>query len=120
MQLFLPSNSKKTRIIDDITGAIYVTERLLAYTVSPIYGRPGVYLYDCLSREIKRIVKPNRIDKAYPDGSDYYELHGFEGNRINFYYVLDVDAADFHNFRTTENLYEVSIDGSGLRKSHQN
>jgi hypothetical protein len=119
LQLFLPPKSKQIRAIDDISGVAYVNERVLAYTVSPIYGKPGVYLYDCSSRVIKRIVKPTRIDTAYPDGKDYFELQGFEGNKIYFYYAPDVDVIDFKNFRTTDALYEVLIDGSALGKHHQ-
>ena len=38
--------------VDDITGMAWISASELVFTVSPIYGRPGIYLLNCNSRMI--------------------------------------------------------------------
>lgn len=116
-QLQLRSKSHQNKVVNDVTGVAYFSDESLIYTVSPIYGRPGVFVYDCVSKSIRRVVGPKIFDKSYPQGSDYFELHGLEGRKIYFYYSPDVDQTDFDNFRTKEFLFEVLIDGSSLKKA---
>lgn len=103
-------------IIDDVTGMTWISQNELVYTVSPIYGKPGIFIFDCNFNQIKRILGPKTVSKAYPDGADFFELQGFRDGTIYFYYTSDVDSADFRRFRTDAFLYEVSLDGTGLRK----
>ena len=116
-QLVLRSRSGRNKTVSDVTGVIYISGDRLVYTTSPIYGMPGVFLYNCLSKNIKRIVGPKKIDKAYPRGSDYFELHDVEGQKIYFYYAPDVDQIDFSHFRTKEFLFEVLINGASFEKA---
>ena len=114
--LVLPSKAHQEQIINDVTAVAYLTNDSLVFTVSPIYGSPGIYIYDCVSKQEKRIVNPRTIDKAYPDGADYFELQELRENRIYFFYAPDVDSKDFARFRSMDFLYEVHKDGSGFRK----
>jgi hypothetical protein len=116
-QLQLRSKSHQHKVVNDVTGAAYFSDESLVYTASPIYGSPGVFVYDCASKSIIQVVKPKIFDKAYPQGSDYFELYGLEGRKIYFYYSPDVDQTDFDKFRTKEFLFEVLINGSSLKKS---
>lgn len=115
-QLLLQSKSQDNKVVSDVTGVAYISNERLVYTTSPIYGTPGVFLYDCVSKKIRRIVGPKKTDKAYPQGSDYFELYGIEKKKIYFYYSPDVDQINFDNFRTKEFLFEVLANGSVLKK----
>lgn len=103
--------------IKDITGVVWLGENQLFYSVSPIYGKPGIFSFDCTSMLIKQVLRPRTINKAYPDGADYFELQdavpGAKGI-IYFYYASDVDTIDFKQFRTEGFLYQVSLDGTGF------
>lgn len=104
--------------VKDVTGIAWVNAHLLVYTVSPIYGVPGVYIYDCGSKKTKRIVAPKTLNKAYPDGADFFQLEGIVSGRrarAYFYYAADVDKIDFANFRTPPFLFQVCLDGKGFR-----
>lgn len=117
--LALPSKVHQKQVIKDVTGVTYRSNDSLVFAVSPIYGKPGVSLYDCVSQRKKQIVKPRTINKAYPDGADYFELQDVRDSKIYFYYAPDVDSTDFTKFRSQEFLYEVNVDGSGFRKSRK-
>jgi hypothetical protein len=103
-------------VIEDVTGVAYLRNDSLVFTVSPIYGKPGIFIYDCMSKEMAQIVRPQTIDEAYPDGADYFELQSVRGRKVYFYYAPDVDSTDFTKFRSEGSLYEVNTDGSGFRK----
>jgi hypothetical protein len=117
--LALPSKAHQKEVIGDVTGVAYRSNASLVFTVSPIYGRPGIYIYDCVSERKKQTVKPRSINKAYPDGVDYFELQAVAENKIYFYYAPDVESTDFTRFRSKDFLYEVNIDGSGFRKARE-
>jgi hypothetical protein len=106
--------------VDDITGMAWVSSHTLAYTVSPMYGVPGVYVYVCDGGRAKRIVSPQTLSKAYPDGEDYFELEGVSTKKpitVYFYYAPSVDNVDFTRFRTPASVYQVHLDGSDFRKA---
>lgn len=113
-------DERGSHVVNDITGIVWISENELLYTVSPIYGKPGVFLYDCNLFETKRIVGPRTINTAYPDGADYFELQAFSpdsGGRILFYYSPDVDSVDFGEFRKPKFLHQVCLDGTGFKKA---
>jgi hypothetical protein len=116
-ELTLMSNNRTAaRRIRDVTGLAFVGESTFVYTVSPIYGKPGVFEYDCRTKKTDVLVKPVTIDKAYPHGADYFELHRVENNRICYYYSMDVDATDFNTFRREENLRCVNSKVAARRR----
>jgi hypothetical protein len=103
--------------VPDVSGLSWIDPHTLVYSVSPIYGRPGIYVYDCIDKRIRRIVAPTNTDSRYPDGTDYFELKDIrKGGVIYFYYAPDVDQVDFRTFRSRRFVYRVWADGSGMRK----
>lgn len=106
----------KNTKVNNVTGVAYHAKDSLVFTVGSVYGKPGVYLYNCISKQQKRIVNPRTINKDYPYGADYFELQDVRGNDIYFYYTPDVDSTNFTSFRSGEFLHEVRMDGTGFRK----
>lgn len=120
--LALSVPSERLKPIRDITGVAWVAKTLLIFSVGPIYGKPGIYTLDCNSSQATRIVAPKTFSKAYPDGSDYFELEGFsetDSNVVRFYYTSDVDSVDARRLRGNEFLYQTAIDGTDLKKVHK-
>ncbi|NOS81043.1 MAG: hypothetical protein HOP32_05610 [Nitrospira sp.] len=115
--LALPLKGAKTRNVEDVTGVAYLPSDALIFTVSPMYGRPGIYRYDCLAKQVKQLVRPRTINKGYPDGADYFELQDVQGDTVYVYYSSDINATDFERFRSPEYLYKIHSDGSGFRKA---
>jgi hypothetical protein len=104
----------------DVTGITWASDKVLIYSASPLYGHPGIYLYSCGSRKIKRLVAPRTVNKAYPEGADYFELQRISltsPTTIYFYYASDVDKEEFKNFRSASHLFEVHLDGTGFTKA---
>jgi hypothetical protein len=101
-------------VSDDVTGMLWTKENELIYSVSPIYGRPGIYVFDCTHFQNKRIALPSTFTETYPDGTDYFELKNYSssGKKIFFYYAPDAEKVDFHRFRTDSSLFQIKLDGS--------
>ena len=120
--LKLTINPPSTYIFKDITGIAWISPDALLFTTSPIYGKPGVFLFNCASKRIKRIVGPKTINKANPSGADFFELQGFSKNNeqeFYFYYAPDVEAIDFRRFRTKDFLFQSRLDGTGFEKARE-
>jgi hypothetical protein len=102
---------KSALVTPDVTGAIWRDPNTLVYSVSPIYGRPGLFELDCRSGYSKTIVPPATRDKGYPDGADYFELVSVDPKiqQACFYYSADVDSPDLDNFRVPEHLRCVQV-----------
>jgi len=103
----------------DINGFVWSPQSpVLFFTVSSIYGKPGLYKWIMPSRKPQRILGPRTRTKAYPDGADYFELVGISerGDRLFVLYSPDVDEQDFLQFRNPDHLYSIGTDGSGFRR----
>lgn len=116
-QLLLESDLSKNEIVNDVTSAAYFSDELLVFSTSPLYGDPGIFVYDCSLKNIKRIVAPQVLNEAYPQGADFFELKGIEGHIVYYYHATDVDKTNFNIFRTNKYLFQVFIDGSSLNKA---
>lgn len=106
LKLYLKFDRKRPVFIaDDITGIAWSRSAQLIFSVSPIYGKPGLYMAIC-GKPIKTstLVFPSNIDKAYTEGADYFELKSVNSNEIKFYYGADVDSINFTHFRSEQNL----------------
>jgi len=114
-QLQLPAHRD---VVKDVTAIIMLENDELAYSVSPIYGKPGIFIFDCIAKKTRRIVAPRHLDAAYPDGADYFELHALRNGQIEFYYAPNVDTTDFNTLRTPAHLYHMTVLGSGVRTVH--
>lgn len=112
-------NSKDRLEVKDVSGITWIKGDQLVYTVSPIYGKPGVFLFDCASMQTKSILGPKTTDKAYPDGADYFELQSVspDAKKIFFFYAPNVDQVDFKRFRTKDYLYQINLDGINFKKA---
>ena len=105
--------------INDVTGIQWLPDgNTLIVTVSPIYGKPGIYTWNVRDNIIRQILKPKTFDKFYPDGKDFFEMISLseDGDKLFFFYSPDVDNTDFRKFRSKDNLYIINVDGTGLRK----
>lgn len=111
LQLFIYlHNSNPVHVADDITAIAWVNSNLLAYSVSPIYGKPGVFVVACDKKpRVSRLVAPESIDSAYPDGADYFEIQSVSKNQIRYYYDADVDKMDLERLRSDKHLHMVKI-----------
>jgi hypothetical protein len=108
LELHLPKlKPDASDTVKDITGVIFIDGHRIAYTVSPVYGKPGVFLFDCKAKRITRLVGPSSFDAAYPDGADYFELSNATDDEVLFHYAPDVDKTNFQALRT--HLYSVSL-----------
>lgn len=112
LQLFIQVGSEEPiHIADDVTGFLWVDEKSLVFSASPIYGKPGIFKAKCdsVSPKLKTIIGPENINSGYPDGADYFELKEIKGRNLQFFYTDDVDSIDFNNFRTEKNLRSVLL-----------
>jgi hypothetical protein len=118
--LTLTSDRGKPRAAKDVTGIAWAGSSKLVYTTSPVYGRPGVYVYDCDSNKLSRILAARNMNKAYPNGADYLELRSVSSTDpvvVFLYYAPDVDTVDFKAFRSAHYLYQVHPDGTDFKKT---
>jgi hypothetical protein len=116
--LRLAFDRKHSTVVGDVTAIAWMTDYLLAYSVSPIYGKPGIFKYDYRSGKSEVVVKPTSYDTGYPEGADFFQLHSVD--RIHkvliFYYGKHVDSIDFNKFWTLEHLFKVNLDGTGFTR----
>lgn len=102
----------KRHVVRDITGMAWAGSWDLIYTVSPIYGKPGLFRLNCSTMVEHKVVPPRTFSRAYPDGADYFELESVEVLGVvkaRFYYTPDVDEADFASFRSLQNQRVVDF-----------
>jgi hypothetical protein len=105
--------------IEDVNGIQWLPDgNTLIFTVSPIYGKPGIYTWNVRDNIIKQILKPKNFDKFAPDGKDFFEMLSLseDGKNLFFFYSPEVEKTDFWKFRSKENLYTINIDGTGFEK----
>jgi hypothetical protein len=114
--LSLPSKTEKRHRVDDVNSYAFTATGVLLYSVNPIYGVPGIYLFNCASRKVRRLVSPKHLDNAYPRGADYFELVGVSGTKVLFYYAPDIDSVDVKVVRNPNSLYETDFDGKPFGK----
>jgi hypothetical protein len=113
LQLYIgPDQHRLVHVADDVTGIAWTTSDFLVYSVSPVYGRPGIFLVACREKpHITKLVSPKHIDNAYPQGSDYFELYSVIGNQVQYYYGDDVDKMDVALLHSDRNIREVHLPG---------
>jgi hypothetical protein len=117
--LALTLDKQPNHEVDDVTGMLWVSGGNLVYTTSPIYGTPGVWVYDCGSNRTREIVKARTFSKAYPDGEDYFQLKVVSmaaPATIYFYYLPDVDALEEKSIESPNFLFRARMDGTGFSK----
>ena len=117
VRLHLPAARKSgSRTVDDVTGVAFTANGMVVYTTSPIYGRPGVFRFDCTKKSTHRLVGPRHFESSYPAGLDYFELAKVVDANIFYYYAPDVNQVDLAKLRNASNLYTVDLSGSNVRR----
>ena len=67
-------------------------DEVLLFAVSPVYGRPGIYVWQCPQLSVRRVVRPTRVSRDHPGGTDYYRLLRIDGETLYFAHAPDVDS----------------------------
>jgi hypothetical protein len=80
----------------DVTALVWVDSTRCLYSVSPVYGAPGVFEWSTRWSQPCRLVGPRNKSAAYPAGADWFQLEGYDSVRREAVYkrVSDVDAPD--------------------------
>jgi len=112
LRLSLPG--RHGRAIEDVTGVAWLAEDSLVFSVSPLFGTPGVFLCEVSRGRVTTLVHPSSFTRAFPDGADYFEVVAVRRGaaaRIVFRHAADVDRMDFGSYWTASNLREVDAAG---------
>jgi len=117
LSIISKSDKRRSKAIDDVTGIVWISRNKLLYTVSPIYGIPGIFVFDCKEMKMGRILGPKTFYKENPSGADFFELKKFSEGKVYFYYSPDVHSTDFDELRTKKYLYQINLDGTGFKKA---
>lgn len=105
-------NGRVEHVADDITGVVWIDRNSLAFSSSPIYGKPGIFILRCsqpTAVKLMTLVAPTHMSRTYPEGTDYFELKERKGMRLEYFFSEDVDNTDFSMFHTNQNLRSVVI-----------
>ncbi len=110
---------RRGKPVEDVSGIAWASKDLLVFTVSPIYGKPGLFIRSCSTGHTRTIIGPKTFYEGSPDGADYFQLQSLSltaPRKIRFYYAPDVEKVDFYRFPSDDFLFEVNFDGTGLHK----
>jgi len=89
---------------------IFWTGETLVYSVKPIYGDPGIYVWRCASSPPVKIVRPTNFSKAWPQGADYFRLVGEENGKLTYEYAPDVDSKSLDgDLRTNRKTIDLPV-----------
>jgi hypothetical protein len=105
-ELSLRRGSSSIPVAKDVTAMLWRSPNHLLYSVSPVYGIPGLFELDCKTSKSKTIVAAAVKDRAYPDGADYFELVSVDSLKSEacYYYSAHVDQTKFDTFRNPKNI----------------
>ena len=81
---------------EDVNAAAW-HQNILYFSASPVYGKPGLFSFDCRTSNTRTLAKAQHKDAGYPDGSDYFELSTVKGATIEYLYFPDVDKLTHHD-----------------------
>jgi len=79
--------------VKDVTAFFWVSNTAIIYSVSPIYGLPGIFIFDTGTQKISRVVCPKVFGQGYPNGADYFVLssHNESDGTITFWHSPNVE-----------------------------
>jgi len=105
-----------TALSTDITAVAVINDSVIAYSGSPIYGIPGLFLFDFNKKVVECIVPPSNFKKGFPDGTDYFEIDrvDLKSEEILFWHLEDLDNVDFSGDWRSGHEYKIKFDGTGL------
>ena len=92
LYLFVRSKNKGTLqlTVADVT-AFATARRQMVYSVSPVYGKSGVFTFDCRTEQTTRIVPPDSHCPEREDGCAYYEIRAVTEQDVEYAYIADVE-----------------------------
>jgi hypothetical protein len=99
----------------DLVGYRWSSDsRWLVYAVSPIYDKPGIYVYDTRMGRSRRVVAARNRSTAYPDGADWFTICSLvpraPGHFLVTYIQLPhVDSVDFAHFPANAPRHSVLV-----------
>ena len=101
------------RLVLDIadTREMAWVDEVLLFAVSPAFGKPGIYAWQCPEPLVRRVVRPTRVSRDHPAGTDYYRLLRIDGRTLYFAHAPDVDS------RTLEQDLQRDVEGLVLGAS---
>ncbi len=84
----------RARLVLDVadTREMAWVDEVLLFAVSPAYGTPGIYAWQCPQPSVRRVVEPTRISREHPAGTDYYRLLRIDGRTLYFAHAPDADS----------------------------
>lgn len=98
---------------EDCTGARWFERRdrteVLIYTISPIYGKPGIYRFDPKSLEVICLVAPTTKNDRWPDGTDSFAILGLRGSRLRYRHISDASGST-ERPAFKQGVYELELD----------
>ncbi len=108
-----------TALAPDIVNVAVITPSIIAYSGSPVYGVPGIFLFDFDKRMTKCIVPPSNFKEEFPDGTDYFEIDrvDLKSEEILFWHLKDLDNVDFSGDWRSGHEYRIKFDGTRLTKT---
>ncbi|NJD87715.1 MAG: hypothetical protein FIB05_06860 [Betaproteobacteria bacterium] len=101
----------KVRKLRDILEMGWVDGKLVA-AVSPIYSRPGIYLWNCEDNSLRVLVPATNKNRAWPDGADFFRLLRVENGVLEYEHAPDVDSPTLED-DLTRNRKSVRINSIG-------
>jgi hypothetical protein len=84
----------RARLVLDIadTREMAWVDEVLLFSVSPDYGKPGIYAWQCPERRVRRVVEPTRTSHDHPDGTDYYRILRIDGETLYYAHAADAQS----------------------------
>lgn len=90
--------------VNGVNGVAWLPGNVLAYSISGLFGDPGIYVFNCIKGHAKILVGKG----------EYFQLLGASsGKDATLYFFYSGDVARRHGGA----IYKVKVDGSGLAKT---
>lgn len=109
--LVVYKDDSKVSEFRDVNAFIWIENHKILYSVSPVYGKPGIYLFDCKTKKNDIITKPSVLNSAYQNGADYFELNDYTNSskEFTYFYAPDIDLVEFETFRNKSNIRKQKL-----------
>ncbi|MFZ1082853.1 MAG: hypothetical protein WAO19_13120 [Candidatus Kryptoniota bacterium] len=107
-----------TALSTDVSALAVIDSSIIAYSGSPIYGIPGLFLFDFGEKKTRCIAPPLYFKEGFPDGTDYFEIDrvDLKNKEILFWHLKELDNVDFSTDWKSGHEYKIKFDGTGLIK----
>lgn len=113
------TNKKILGPVIDAPAFGWISENDLIFSVSSVYGKPGLFKFSCREEKLQKLVAAKTIIETYSDGADFFWLQRLDPKKllIYYYYHPDPDAVPpKQDLRNDKNLYVIDNDGKNFAK----